>query len=93
MKKFISLVILGATAVGCGANPCEKYVTAVETCNNEYVDTVGGTVVSIDAETACAGYDSSADALFNCYADAYNSGDCGTAEGYLAVATAMLSCQ
>lgn len=85
---------------GCGADveaACQGYFDAYTTCATEYADANGldaSTVVP--ADTLCDAYDgvtdqASAD-LLDCYAAAYNDGDCSTSDGWTAVGTAVTDC-
>lgn len=96
MNKFLALASASVALfiAGCGPDletACEDYINAVNTCVGEaYPDDAG--TYELDAEATCSVYDgqkgdaaqASADYLA-CLADAYNSADCSTPEGYAAV--------
>lgn len=81
------LAAIGSSACGSKANPCADYVTSVEACYGADLPAVG-----FDEATLCAGTAGIAATYYSCLADAYDAGDCTTADGITAVATASALC-
>lgn len=90
--SVLALSILAALGVaGCGkTDPCGAYVDAVAAC---YGATDSDAPVGYDLATACPNGGTSSDAYYTCLADAYSGGDCSTADGTKAIATAIGACK
>lgn len=90
-KLFLLAPVALITACGSKA-ACEDYIAAAEACYSDAGDS-GVTVTGLDAgvcETdAAAEVEAS---VYNCYTEAYESGDCATLEGITAIASALTDC-
>lgn len=98
MRSLLLLAPLFLAA--CGADveaACTNYFDAYDACATEYADANGidpATVVPDDS--ICDAYAGATDQesadLLNCYAEAYNNGDCSTSDGWTAVSTEITAC-
>lgn len=88
-KSFLFAAIATALATSAcgGGNPCADYVAAVEDCYGADLPAAG-----FDEATLCANTKGVAASYYTCLADAYDGGDCSTAEGVGEIGTALAGC-
>ena len=74
---------------------CQAAADAVAACGATYaatLDTAAEETTGDEVAAAECVDDASTDDWYNCMADAYDAGDCGTMDGMLAAATAAAAC-
>lgn len=89
---FVRWFLIAGFMLACnggvkGTSPCQDYVDAATAC------TKGHDLAELTpSQQHCASDDGSDDALYECLAEAFNSGDCSTEDGAIAAAAEIIRC-
>jgi hypothetical protein len=99
MKKLIMAVAIGSlalTGIACGGgSACQAAADSMAACGATYaatLDTAAEETTGDEVAAAECVDDASTDDWYNCMADAYDAGDCGTMDGMVAAGTAAAAC-